>query len=126
MGLSTANGSAAPSGGRLTTGSSGASPRATSATAASRSSLSSTEPRQRSGVFTAGISEGLGDIPFPRLEQPRARFYFTEAGWERYGRHVYTAARARGHAIRVIRRKNPARSQIVYQDDYQVAILPRR
>jgi hypothetical protein len=78
------------------------------------------------GVFTAGVSEGMGDIPFPRLSNPRARFYFTEAGWEKYGRHVYAAARKQGHAVRVIRRKNPAHSQIVYQDAYQVAILPAR
>lgn len=78
------------------------------------------------GVFTAGVSDGLGDIPFPRLSNPRARFYFTEAGWQKYGRHVYTAAVRRGHAVRVIRRKNPARSQIVYEDRYQVAILPAR
>lgn len=78
------------------------------------------------GVFMAGISDGLGDIPFPRISQPRARFYFTEAGWERYGRHVYAAARARRHSVRVVRRKNPARSQVVYRDDFQVAVLPRR
>jgi len=40
------------------------------------------------------------------------------------GRHMYAAARQRGHTIRLIRRKNPAKSQIVYQDAYQVAILP--
>lgn len=78
------------------------------------------------GVFMAGISEGLRDIPFPRLSNPRARFYFTEAGWEKYGHHVYTAAKRRGHAVRVIRQKNPAQSRIVYEDPYQVAILPPR
>ena len=36
------------------------------------------------GVFTAGLSEGLGDIPYPRITNPRARFFFTEAGWKRY------------------------------------------
>jgi hypothetical protein len=76
------------------------------------------------GVFTAGLGEGFGDIPNPNLTNPRVRFYFTEAGWQKYGRNVYAAARRRGHTIRVIRRKNPAKSQIVYQDAYQVAILP--
>jgi hypothetical protein len=75
-------------------------------------------------VFTAGLSEGLGDIPFPRITNPRARFFFTEAGWKRYGRHVYAAARRRGHRIRLIRRKNPAPSQVVYRDAFQVAVLP--
>lgn len=78
------------------------------------------------GVFTAGLSEGLGDIPFPRLSNERARFYFTEAGWRMYGRHIAAAAYRRGHRIKLIRRKNPARSQIVYQDAYQVALLPSR
>lgn len=76
------------------------------------------------GVFMAGLSEGFEDIPFPRLDHPRARFYFTETGWKRYGRNVYAAACRRGHRIRLIRRKNPARSQIVYSDPFQVAILP--
>jgi hypothetical protein len=76
------------------------------------------------GAFTAGLSEGLGDIPYPNISNPRARFYFTELGWKRYGRRMYAAACRRGHTIRVVRRKNPARSQIVYRDAYQVAILP--
>jgi hypothetical protein len=76
------------------------------------------------GVFTAGFSEGLGDIPFPRVTNPRARFYFTEAGWTTYGRNVAAAARRHGHAVRVIRRKNPSRSRVVYRDAYQVAVLP--
>ena len=58
----------------------------------------------------AGLSQGLGDIPFPRITNTRARFYFTEAGWQKYGRHMYAAARQRGHSIRVIRRKNPLKS----------------
>lgn len=78
------------------------------------------------GVFVAGFSAGLGDIPFPRLSNQRARFYFTEAGWKKYGRNVYAAAQRGGHVVRLIRLKNPARSQIVYQDAYQVAILPER
>lgn len=78
------------------------------------------------GVFMAGLSEGLEDIPYPWLEHPRARFYFTEAGWKRYGRNVYAAARRRGHRIRLIRYKNPARSQIVYSDPFQVAVLPEK
>jgi hypothetical protein len=78
------------------------------------------------GAFAAGLSEGLDDLPYPQFTNPRARFYFTEAGWQKYGRNMYAAARRRGHTIRVIRRKNPDKSQIVYEDEYQVAILPRR
>src|SRR5262245_25820574 len=78
------------------------------------------------GAFTAGLSQGLDDIPFPRITNERARFYFSETGWRKYGRRMYAAARQRGHTIRIIRRKNPAKSQIVFQDAYQVAILPAR
>ncbi len=76
------------------------------------------------GVFSAGVGEGFHDMPFPLIEHPRARFWFTEDGWKSYGRHVHDAAVRRGHVVRVIRRKNPPRSQVVYRDRYQVAILP--
>jgi len=77
------------------------------------------------GAFMAGVGEGFGDLPAPRLNNRRARFYFTELGWRCYGRHVYAAARRRGHVIRVIRRKNPDQSQVAYRDAYQLAVLPR-
>lgn len=77
------------------------------------------------GVFTAGFSKGLSDIPYPHITNPRARFYFTELGWHTYGRNVSAAARQHGHTVRVIRCKNPDRSQVVYRDKYQVALLPR-
>lgn len=76
------------------------------------------------GAFSAGRSEGLDDIPYPKLTNPRARFYFTEAGWKKYGRPLCDTARRRGHTIRLVRRKNPAKSQVVYRDAHQVAILP--
>ncbi|HEY0736282.1 MAG TPA: hypothetical protein VGD69_15310 [Herpetosiphonaceae bacterium] len=76
------------------------------------------------GVYTAGMSVGLADIPFPLITNRRARFYFTEVGWQKYGRNVARHAKQAGHVVKVIRRKNPHPSQIVYQDRYQVAILP--
>jgi hypothetical protein len=78
------------------------------------------------GAFMAGLVEGLDDIPYPHVTNPRVRFYFTELGWKRYGHNMYAAARRRGHTIRLIRCKNPARSQIVYADPWQVAILPQK
>jgi hypothetical protein len=57
---------------------------------------------------------------------PRARFYFTEWGWEVFGRKLYTLAIQRGYAPKVIRLKNPKRSDVVYVDSYQVAILPKK
>jgi hypothetical protein len=63
-------------------------------------------------------------LPAPLIQNPRARFYFTEKGWNKVGRFVTSEAQKKGFVMRVIRRKNPASSQIVYRDDLQVALLP--
>ena len=47
-------------------------------------------------------------------------------GWRAYGLRVAAEARASGRAFRVIRRKNPPRSMVVYRDAWQVALLPDR
>lgn len=77
-----------------------------------------------------GAASGLSDVmweldlPAPQITNRRARFYFTETGWRKIGLKLVRAARERGHVVQVIRRKNPERSQIVFQDQLQVAILP--
>ena len=43
-----------------------------------------------------------------------------------YGLRVAAEARASGRTFRVIRRKNPSKSLVVYRDDWQVALLPDR
>src|SRR5277367_5360955 len=79
------------------------------------------------GAFSAGIAdEAWGDLPMPFLSNPRVRFWFTERGWRAYGLRVAAGARASGRAFRVIRRKNPSKSMVVYRDDWQVALLPDR
>jgi hypothetical protein len=45
---------------------------------------------------------------------------------EAYGLRVAAEARASGRAFRVVRRKNPAKSMVVYRDNWQVALLPDR
>ena len=65
-------------------------------------------------------------LPAPGITNPRARFWFTERGWDRVGRHLVREGRRRGYVIKVIRRKNPRRSQIVFADTLQVAILPEK
>ena len=76
-----------------------------------------------------GAGECFGQIMFacglraPSIQNPRARFYFTERGWDKVGRSVAGYARKKGFLMRVIRRKNPPASQIVYQDDFQIALL---
>ena len=86
----------------------------------------------RMGGVAGGLFNGLGDtmdelgLPAPSITTSRARFYFTEIGWRRVGLAVAADARRRGHVIRVVRRKRPRPSQIVYRDLLQVAILPDR
>jgi hypothetical protein len=68
----------------------------------------------------------FGDLPAPRVTNPRVRFWFTEAGWREYGRHIIADARLSGRTYRLLRRKNPPRSAVVYRDRWQVALLPPR
>ncbi len=84
-------------------------------------------PGQLVGAFNAGFAiAAWGDLPMPLLSNPRVRFWFTERGWRAYGRRVAAEARASGRTFRVLRRKNPSKSMVVYRDDWQVALLPER
>jgi hypothetical protein len=84
-------------------------------------------PGRLMGAYTAGLADDAwGGLPMPALSNPRVRFWFTERGWRVYGLRVTAEARASGRAFRVIRRKNPPRSAVVYRDDWQVALLPER
>ena len=87
----------------------------------------SPSPGRLMGAFNADIARGAwGDLPMPMLSNPRVRFWFTERGCRAYGLRVAAEARASGRAFRVIRRKNPSRSTVIYRDDWQVALLPDR
>jgi hypothetical protein len=68
----------------------------------------------------------MGRLADACVVQPRVRFWFTERGWRAYGLRVAAEARASGRAFRVIRRKNPSKSRVIYRDDWQVALLPDR
>jgi hypothetical protein len=74
--------------------------------------------RTAHGPFSAGIAGPCWHgLPRPKIENNRARFYFTERGWHAVGQHVYAEAKRRGHVVSVLRRKEPSDSQIVYRDD---------
>jgi hypothetical protein len=84
-------------------------------------------PGRLMGAWNAGLaSDAWDDLPMPPLSNPRVRFWFTEGGWRAYGLRVAAEARASGRAFRVLRRKNPPRSMVLYRDDWQVALLPDR
>jgi hypothetical protein len=79
------------------------------------------------GAFNAQLAdEAWGDLPMPLVSNPRVRFWFTERGWRAYGLRVAAGARASGRAYRVLRRKNPPRSDVAYRDEWQLALLPDR
>ncbi|MCC7021954.1 MAG: hypothetical protein IT338_03960 [Thermomicrobiales bacterium] len=80
-------------------------------------------PLLGAGTTLGGVMWAL-HLPAPDIANPRARFWFTERGWDRVGREVAAEARRRGHVVKVIRRKNPRPSQIVFADEWQVALLP--
>jgi hypothetical protein len=54
-----------------------------------------------------------------------ARFYFTEAGWDRFGRAIVAAARESGQRIRVLR-TNEEDVDALYRDEWQVMVRPKR
>jgi hypothetical protein len=67
------------------------------------------------------------DMPSPRrVAIPRScRFYFTEAGWRRYGRPAVAACQQFGFDYRVIAVKEKS-VDVVYRDEVQVAARPRK
>jgi hypothetical protein len=84
----------------------------------------------RRSLRMIGVGSTLGGLmwelhlPAPDFDNERARFWFTERGWDRFGRKLASEGQRAGHVVKVIRRKNPKRSQIVYADEWQMALLP--
>lgn len=76
--------------------------------------------------FLSGMMDRLGIHPPGRLDNRKVRFYLTEKGWRQAGRVIAVEARERGHTVRVIRRKEPNASQVVFRDELQLAVLPSR
>jgi hypothetical protein len=87
-------------------------------------------PKEQEFQEMTGAGVCFGDIMSahqlcaPLIQNRRARFYFTERGWDKVGRFVAGEARKQGFQMKVIRRKNPPASQIIYRDDLQLALLP--
>jgi len=82
--------------------------------------------RRSRGINTFGTLMDHKGLRRQQITNKRARFYFTELGWQKVGRFVAAEAKRAGRVVKVIRRKRPSRSQIVYQDELQLAILPRK
>jgi hypothetical protein len=96
------------------------------------------EDRDEDGTFRALITGIMGpqtpevsaawqlDLDMPRRDvHKNARFYFTEAGWDRFGRAIVAAARESGQRIRVLRTKEKD-VDALYRDEWQVMVRPKR
>lgn len=86
-------------------------------------------PVFKAGLMIAsyvGVARAWAHMKSPRrLLFKNCRFYFTEDGWKRYGRATVTACQKTGQRYRVISIKERS-IDIVYRDEYQVAVRPRK
>lgn len=81
----------------------------------------------KTGVLFGALLANFGgeewaDLPAPPIRNPRARFWFTEAGWKKYGRHILAHAMRSGRTYRLLRTKNPPDSAVIYRDPWQIAL----
>jgi len=88
--------------------------------------VSGHEPRRSGTAFNLSDEMDLLGLPPPKVKMKnrRARFYFTERGWDEFGRRLFAIAKKRGLNPTIVRKKNPKRSDVVYGDLWQVAVLP--
>jgi len=78
------------------------------------------------GFGNEAVTEAWVQMPSPKRSITRnCRFYFTEEGWRRYGRPTITACQQTNQEYRVLCIKERS-VDVVYQDEYQVAVRPRR
>lgn len=59
-----------------------------------------------------------------KLRNPRATFYFTKIGYKLFGKRIATKAHELGYDLSLTGVRNIGRANIVYQDEFQMAILP--
>jgi hypothetical protein len=65
------------------------------------------------------------EMPAPRkMVRKNGRFYFTEKGWDKYGRKVVAACMKHGYEYRVLATEEHD-VDVIYEDDIQVVIRPK-
>jgi hypothetical protein len=83
----------------------------------------------KSGLM--GYGNETVDKAWVKLNNPRrdifknCRFFFTEAGWRRYGRPTVAVCQQAGQLYRVLSIKERS-VEIVYRDEFQVAVRPNK
>jgi hypothetical protein len=71
-----------------------------------------------------GVFEAWWDMPIPKKPiNKNCRFYFTEKGWDIYGREIIKACQRVGQEYRVISVKEKS-VDVYYIDDIQVVVRP--
>jgi hypothetical protein len=71
-----------------------------------------------------GVFEAWMDMPIPKKSiNKNCRFYFTEKGWNIYGRAIIKACQNAGQEYRVIRIKENS-VDVYYKDEIQVVVRP--
>ena len=82
--------------------------------------------RGLTGYGNETVVEAWVHMPSPKRSiNWNCRFYFTEAGWRRFGRPTITACQQTNQEYRVLRIKEKS-VDVVYRDEYQVAVRPKR
>jgi hypothetical protein len=77
-------------------------------------------------IQTSEVAESWIDLNTPRRRlNKNLRFYFTEAGWEKYGRAIVAACQRSGQGYRVLRTKERS-VDVFYKDEWQVAVRVRK
>lgn len=78
------------------------------------------------GLSTDEVAEGWFGLHAPRKAiYKNVRFYFTEAGWEKYGRNTVAACIRSGQDYRVLAVEEHE-VDVLFKDEHQVCIRPKR
>jgi hypothetical protein len=71
-----------------------------------------------------GVFEAWMDMPAPKKAiNKNCRFYFTEKGWDVYGREIIKACRKAGQEYRVLSIKENS-VEVFYKDEIQAVVRP--
>ena len=62
----------------------------------------------------------------PNRFHPRARFWFTEQGWQKVGKKIAEDMNKLGAYTKIKKQKNPKKGDVYWSDPYQVALLSNK
>ena len=86
--------------------------------------VAGTQQYRAAGGGVYDWSNALLGLPCPHLRNRRARFWFTKMGWKRFGQSLIRGLKEEGFTVVIKTCRSPTHSAIVYEDNWQVAILP--